>query len=235
MNIKKIYVALIALFALINITGCSNPFQKEAIIVNNTTKDTDIKENQNDTNIKIDNNENIIIEDIDEIDAQNEEEIVNYFEETEDNVTHTLNNSDNSETSKNKVTNFFVDAIDFIFYEKEINGVKFNDLTDSAKSKILNVVDRVDTSIENKFPNYKENIKDNSTKVYTEVSDKIKEGINYLEEKTEDKIGTENYDNLKDNYEEVKDKTKNGFDKIKDVIVSTKDKIKNWYEEKTGK
>ena len=235
MNIKKIYVALIALFALINITGCSNPFQKETIIVNNTTKDNDIKENQNDINTKTDNNENIIIEDIDEIDAQNEEEIVNYFEETEDNVTHTLNNSDNSETSKNKVTNFFVDAIDFIFYEKEINGVKFNDLTDSAKSKILNVVDRVDTSIENKFPNYKENIKDNSTKVYTEVSDKIKEGINYLEEKTEDKIGTENYDNLKDNYEEVKDKTKNGFDKIKDVIVGTKDKIKNWYEEKTGK
>ena len=42
----------------------------------------------------------------------------------------------------------------------------------------------------------------------------VKDGIDYLGQKTEEKIGTDNYNNLQESYEDVKDSTKNAIEVI---------------------
>lgn len=65
----------------------------------------------------------------------------------------------NNETSTlEKAKEKFITLVDFIFYDKEINGKKFDDLTSSAKAKIVYYTLMIDAKIDSKWPNYKNNI-----------------------------------------------------------------------------
>jgi len=242
---KKILSLLATGFVLISLTGCSNDldiFRKDAIIINqNDQKSNDnVQEN---TNVNSSNSNNVVEgnnrEATTNTNSNNstsgkEENIIEYFEKLESQTTEILN-SKNVSNAKEKVSEFFINIIDFIFYDKEINGVKYDELTNDAKLEILKIAQRMDTSIENKFPNYKEKISSTSKDVYSKVSDKVKEGIDYLGDKTEEKIGTDNYNNLQDSYEDMKDSTKNAIDVVGDNVTMAKEKVKTWYENKTGK
>ncbi len=52
----------------------------------------------------------------------------------------------------------FVLLIDFIFYDGKIKGKTFSELSDKAKAKIIYYTLLVDSKIDNKWPNYKQNI-----------------------------------------------------------------------------
>lgn len=240
---------LIIFISTIAITGCSNPFQKNAIVisekddkqekttVNDESYNEILSEQQNsktdnsDTYIQQDQDSEIIIDDGN---FHSEEEVTNYFSNIE-NETNTLLSSGTSSNIKDKVINSFVNVIDFIFYDKEIKGVKFKSLQNETKNKILDVASRMDKSIEKKFPNYKNKIKTTSKNTYDKITDKLKQAKEYVLEKTEENIGEENYNNLQQNYENLKESVKDTGEKIKDGAKSVKDKIKSWYEEKTGK
>lgn len=109
--------------------------------------------------------------------------------------------------------------VDFIFYDKEINGIKFNDLKEETKEEIYSTFCDIDQLIMTFTPNYKENIgekyeivKDFTTKTYYNSLNKIK-----------DSIGEENYNKIKD----IKDTTK---EKIKDSANNAKEYINKKYE-----
>ena len=57
----------------------------------------------------------------------------------DENVLAYFNNEVNTADTKSKGTlkNAFIKVVDFIFYEKDINGYYFKDLTDSAKLKVI--------------------------------------------------------------------------------------------------
>lgn len=63
----------------------------------------------------------------------------------------------------------FITLVDFIFYDGEIKGKKFNELTSSAKAKIIYYTLLVDAKIDAKWPNYKENIQDK----YNNIKEKL--------------------------------------------------------------
>jgi len=223
---KKILSIVTTGFILISLTGCSNnlskTLEKETVIVENN-------ENNNSLSTETVNNKTNKQEKF-----NNENEVVEYFNNIENEITNLLNN-DTTQNVKDKVTNFFVTTIDFIFYDKEIKGITFDSLTNETKLKILKIASTMDTKIENKFPNYKDKIKATSSKVYDSASTKIKEGINYLDEKAYEKLGEENYNNMKDGYEDMKKSFKNTGEIIKDEANKAKEKVKSWYEEKTNK
>lgn len=229
---KIVFIIILMTF----ITGCTNIFQKNVVITN-----TDKIENNNiDNNIEnsiieedVINEDEIIINDNDS-NFKSEEELITYFSNIEE-ENNKLLLMDRIEQVKDTITNSFVTIIDFIFYDKEIKGVKFKSLRNETKLKILEIADRMDNSIESKFPNYKDDIKSTSTKTYNKITDKLKSAKEYLNEKTKDVIGEENYNNLQENYQSLKESVKNVGEKIKEGSSQVKNKIKNWYEEKTGK
>ena len=101
---------------------------------------------------------------------------------------------------------FFIKMVDFIFYDKDINGIKFSELKEETKEDVYNTFCDIDALIMTFSPDYKENIgekyevvKDFTSKTYYNALDKIREAI-----------GDEKYDKVK----EIKDN--------KVVIVSDK-------------
>lgn len=142
--------------------------------------------------------------------------------------------SEENETIKEKAKGTFITIVDFIFYDAEIKGIKFDDLTEGAKENILETAHLIDSKIENKFPNYKETISDKTSNAYNKASEVIKKGANNVKEFSKEKLGEDNYNAIVDAKDELVYYTKNAFDIVGDVTSnlweSGKSKIKTWYE-----
>ena len=154
-----------------------------------------------------------------------EEEVLSYFRilenDTEENTKEgTLNKV------KDKINSAFFTTVDFIFYDKEIKGMTFNDLSDKAKVEILEIASNIDSIITKKFPNYKETIKGTGNKTYEFISEKIGK----LKNKIRDEIGPEKYNSISETLAKSKEKILDLKDSAIDVTGNTWGKLKDWYE-----
>lgn len=209
---KKLFI--IVLISTIIITGCSKPTTE--------VKATDKYEY------------NLIDEEV----IKTDEEFVTYINNVEQEVTAIAEKEEVTAEDQKVLENTFITLTDFIFYDGEINGVTFDELTDSAKEKVLDLYDKIDTKIESVFPNYKENIASTSKDVYANIKKEITELKDKIKDKYIDKHGQENYDNLENAYNEsketLKDSAKNTYETLKDVSTefyeNTKNKAENWYK-----
>ncbi len=152
------------------------------------------------------NNDDIVITNID----SDKEEIEYYLSEDPINMTML------GEKSKA----FFIKCVDFIFYDSEINGVTFKELSDEAKEDIYTTFCYIDELVVVYFPNYKENISEK----YTIVKDFTKKSYFYVLDKIKEAIGENNYEKIK----EIKDSV---IDTVSDTYENTKEKVKEWYED----
>lgn len=160
------------------------------------------------------------------VNITNENEVIDTF----NGYLAEVNNSTNDESYKNKAKNYFVRMVDFIFYEKEISGYKFNELTNSAKLKVISIALELDKSINNLFPNYKNEL----SKDYKNAKNRLI--TFYLESTTE----------FCTNYDVACTEAKNNFLVLKkslnltwSFITSIKDasvkELQSWYEIFSGK
>lgn len=135
---------------------------------------------------------------------------------------------------EHKVKAAFITIVDFIFYDSEINGIKFDDLTDGAKQNILNTAKTIDEKIMIKFPNYKETISSKAGSAFNKASDLIKKGANNINNFAKSHLGADNYQALIDAKDDLVYYTKNAFSFIKtttgNLWNSGKNKLKDWYE-----
>ena len=144
----------------------------------------------------------------------------------------------NKETVKEKLKENFIILTDFIFYGGTIKGKTFNELTISAKEEILELYEKIDNKIESVYPNYKEEIKDTSTKVYSKAKSMVISLKDYLKKSYIDSVGEDTYQKkmeiIKDTKEKVKEKTEPVIDtakeKTKETYEKTKDKLNTWYQ-----
>ena len=237
-NNKKIICILISGFIIVSISGCSktdsslnNTYKQNNEIItetNNTDENTkelnNIDEIQNTSN---NNSQNKITY------SDNDEIAIETFNNLNDEIDNLLN-SEKIEDVKETAKGTFITIVDFIFYDSEINGVTFDELTDSGKQKVLEIADKIDTKIENKFPNYKETISDTTKKAFNKASDLIKKGANNLNDFSKEKLGEDNYNAIIDAKDEFIDYTKQAIEIIgyvgSNVFESGKEYIKNWYE-----
>lgn len=209
---KKLFIMV--LISTIIITGCSKPTTE--------VKATDKYEY------------NLIDEEV----IKTDEEFVTYINNVEQEVTAIAEKEEVTAEDQKVLENTFITLTDFIFYDGEINGVTFDELSDSAKEKVLDLYDKIDTKIESVFPNYKENIASTSKDVYANIKKEITELKDKIKDKYIDKHGQENYDNLENAYNEsketLKDSAKNTYETLKDVSTefyeNTKNKAENWYK-----
>ena len=207
---------------------------------NNVSEDTsDDYEVVNTENISIDEyvNDSLVEEVFDDInnnnsdtdseDVYNEEDIVSYFRTMENEI-------EESSSFKEKFKEYFVNIVDFIFYNGEVNGYTFDELSGTTKAKIISIALKIDSMIEEYMPNYKENIFGTSSKVYNNVKEKLV--ILYMEISTD--ICENNEEDclkVKDIFTDIKNTCKIGWEFIKSLFGNGFLKIKEWYEIYSGK
>lgn len=227
------------------ITETSN--NQEKTIENNEEKVTNSKNNkENDTILhneetkSVNQEENIISND-DKIDSAKQPEqyteddktVINTFNNIENEVDNLLQ-SEATESTKDKLKGTFITVVDFIFYDAEINGIKFDDLTEGAKQNILETANNIDSKIDKKFPGYKETISDKTKNAYNKASEVIKKGATNIKNFSKEKLGEESYNAIIDAKDELVYYTKNAFNIIGNITSNVwekgKSKVKDWYE-----
>lgn len=177
--------------------------------------------------------------------AQNEEEVVSYISEVEQEVETLAQEQQNSKSVKEKLEDTFITLTDFIFYGGSIKGVTFQELTDSAKESVLTLYEKIDSTIESKFPNYKEDIKSTAKKSYTTVVSKASELKDTIISKYKEKVGEEAYNNVVDSFTEDKNRFQDAYtpyvekgkeigsqaiEKGKKAVGSAIGKLDSWYQ-----
>ena len=196
-NLKKL-IAMGALSFVLVTAGCSskeNNAEPENEVTTkvennneqeNTTNDNDVQETEN-------NNE-----DTNNEEATEDNAIVKYFEdknEEMDNLIYT----DNIEAADEFWNEYFIDAVDIIFYDKEYEGSSFSKLNPEAQQKCIDELQEVENKMNKINPNWKEdlgNIKGSTAEAYSNLLDII-----------EELIGTDNYNKIKN----IKDNIKNNL------------------------
>ena len=184
----------------------------------------------------------------DTTDASNEDEVISYVEEVEQKVkTYTQPSDYQSDFSiRETLEDTFISFTDFIFYDGTIKGVTFDELTDSAKEKILTLYEQIDSLIEKKFPNYKENISSTAKYEYTTVVSKAKELKDSIVSKYKEVVGEDAYNNVVSTFEEDKNNFQDAYspyvekgkeigsqaiEKGKKILDSASSKFDSWYQE----
>ena len=128
----------------------------------------------------------------------------------------------------------FITLVDFIFYDGTIKGVTFDELTESGKQKVLELASKIDNSLEEKSPGYKDKISDTAGKVLNKASEIIKDNATNMDNFAKESLGEENYQALIDASQKFKEKSKDALNFVQDsgskIINSTKDKLDKWYK-----
>lgn len=190
-----------------------NVIDKKEEIINNT--------NTNNTNT---NNSNTITY------SDKDTEVINSLNETLTKVKSNVSDNDFLDSAKG----VFISVVDFLFYDSSISGVTFDELTDSGKQKVLEIASSIDSTIENKFPGYKDAISDKASNAFNKASEIIKKGANDLNDFAREKLGEDNYQSIIDAKDELVYYTKNAINFIGDVSSSlwnsAEDKLNNWYQ-----
>jgi len=146
-----------------------------------------------------------------------EEVLVSYIE--------TISN----ENDENKLKNGFVTVVDFLFYGGEIYSKTFIELSNGAKLKIITLALKIDSKIDEYFPDYKESISNTTNKVYTSIKSKLVSL--YLD--TTVKVCNNNStlcEDAKEGLGELKKNFNITWEFIKDISGVGLTKLKNWYE-----
>ena len=194
-------------------------------INNRTIRSVNRADNKSD-NDSINNNDNSTISE--NKDNYSEDDVVDFFE---DNYSDIVNNGSNI---KEKVKGYFIDIIDFIFYNKKIMGYTFDDISNTAKIKVIAIALKIDNKIDEYFPGYKENISDNGNKVYSNVKEKLV--TNYLNLSVKIcSVDEMECKKAKAIFNDIKDNCKIGWDFIKKIIDVSGNSLKEWYEIYSGK
>ena len=136
-----------------------------------------------------------------------------------------------------KVKTNFIKIVDFIFYDTEINGVKWSELTASAKAKVVYYTLKIDNKIDEKFPNYKENISNKYNDLKAKLIAKYLDITNTIcsnSEHDEYHCGI-----VKQDFQLLKDSVGITWDVVVNAFKYGYDKstayLKTWYETFSGK
>ncbi len=150
---------------------------------------------------------------------KNEEVVIKFFQSSENEIT-------NDKSLSEKAKEAFVNVVDFIFYDKEIKGYTFKELTTNAKLKIIAIALKIDNKIDSYFPDYKDKIKG----TYTNIKDKLVEKYLELTDKLCEKVGADTCNQAKEDWETLKKNFSITGEYLKKLGITGTDKLKNWYE-----
>ncbi len=208
LHLKQIAATLAVGFVLV---GCSKENENLSVSsssqINSTSTISSTPSSTASSNLEQENQEETL--DTEEFD---------YFDQAKKEIKELIE-SEQVEQAKEKGKEYFITGVDFIFYDKEMNGVTFDDLTEEGKKVTLENLETIDGWIMEIAPDYKDKIgekyqvvKDFVSTTYYDVLESIKESLD------------------EENYSAIQEKK----NEIKESITSTKDKalekVSDWYQ-----
>lgn len=227
-----LFITILSFFLIKNKSDKMEKFEindSEKSENNNSENVNDGTESSSDGNSNVNKENNNKNTDLDSDNSDNnvssEEDVVSYFEKNYNEIDGT-----NWDNIKDKAKGYFITIVDFIFYNGEIKGHTFNELSTSAKLKIISIALKIDSKIEEYVPCYKETLSDK----YNNVKEKLV--TLYLDlsvdicKKHEDGCNT-----AKEIFKDIKDSCKIGWSFIKGLLSAGTSKLKDWYEIYSGK
>lgn len=212
-----------------------NNFKGENII--DSKESLNVKVNEDNGNLNVDSkyNYDLDIKDKDVIDngsidvnfdIPNGEKVINYFSNGLDKIKGYLSNVTISD-AKVKCREVFITFVDFIFYDTEIEGITFKELTVDIKNKIIDMVKSADELISSKYPNYKDMLSNKTRELFSNLKNNVQ---SFVEENVSSEVIQK--------YNEVKDDALSRFENTKEIITSKVEenpdmieKFKNKYNE----
>lgn len=218
---KKVIILSICLLFLA--TACTNK---------NESKSTSPKKEETTKEIVL------VTENTDKEEPVSDDEVVEYINDVTNEVSELDSEKSLSQKTKESLKKTFITLTDFIFYDGTIKGKTFKELSSEAQEKVLELYEKLDSKIESVFPNYKEEIKDTSTKTYSKVKEKAKELKEKIKSIYIERVGEDTYQKEMEIIENTKDKVvekaspiiSDVKDKAKETYTKTKDKLDKWYK-----
>ncbi len=194
--------------------------------LNNTDDKNNIKDNNVEKPDNEGNNSNIVNSNNKNEDEKADDVVISYLNRVE----AEMDKPSLGESAKE----YFITIIDFIFYKGTIKGHTFNELSNSAKLKVLSSALYLDSKIDKYFPGYKESISSTTKNIYTNIKANIISV--YLDITTT--ICNSNNElcaSAKDGFQSLKKNFGLTFDLIKEIAGDGVSNLKNWYEIWSGK
>lgn len=146
-----------------------------------------------------------------------------------------INKNANDKDFSKKAKATFISIVDFLFYEGTIKGVTFNELTENGKAKVLKLANKIDITLEEKSPGYKETISATTSKAYKKASQIIKDSANDINNFAKESLGDENYNSIIEAKDELLLYSKNALNFItgngSKILNDTKNKLNDWYQD----
>lgn len=213
-------IAIILSIVAIILSTSSNYFPFKNVTTNQDNNQSGIKDDEETTTPdKTEENSNIV----DKNEKPTENDVINYFSTKEKSISKT---NQEDKTLREKAKDTFVTIVDFIFYDKEIKGYKFKELTTSAKLKVIEIALSIDHKIDEYFPDYKDTIKDK----YNDIKGKL--ALKYLEFTSTlcEKVGQNTCNQAKEDFNNMKESFGFTWELIKELAASGSDKVKEFYE-----
>jgi len=157
------------------------------------------------------------------LEQENQEETLDteefdYFDQAKKEIKELIE-SEQVEQAKEKGKEYFITGVDFIFYDKEMNGVTFDDLTEEGKKVTLENLETIDGWIMEIAPDYKDKI----GKKYQVVKDFVSTTYYDALESIKESLGEENYSAIREKKNEIKESITNPKDKVLE-------KVSDWYQ-----
>ena len=162
--------------------------------------------------------------------AKNEDELLTSIEKDVDNNI--------KEENQGKIKSAFIKLVDFIFYDGEIKGYKFKELTDKGKAKVIYYALKIDGKIDDKWPGYKETISSKMKNIKSRLISKYMEITTNVCTKHPDLCDSlkSDFQLLKNTYKYTWEAIKGAFNEyIKPTGTNLIQKLKEWYQVYSGK
>lgn len=159
-----------------------------------------------------------------------EEDVIAYVE----NLNNEVDNANSNMSFKEKFKEKFILVVDFIFYDGEIKGYKFDELTNTAKAKVVFYALKIDSKINDLWPNYKEIIGDKVNDLKAKLIAKYMDVSTTICSKY-----PEDCENVKNDFKILKSSLSVTWDVVKNAFKygygKTTDYLRTWYEVFSGK
>lgn len=195
-------------------------------IEDNNTSNNDEKTNSNDdSNFNDNSTTNNVSSDSNNTSTNptiyQEEDVINYFKNLESN----LDKTKNDKTISQSVKDGFITIVDFLFYNKPINGKTFKELSSSAKLQVLKIALSIDSKIEDYFPNYKDSLSSKYQSIKSKVVAKYLDITSEICENNEDTCEA-----AKTGFSDMKQSFSLTWSFIKDIAGTGTAKLSSWYK-----
>ncbi len=200
--------------------------QKEKLLKRAPKKDDTSQDDEKTTNEETNEDPNHTTSSSPKPSKSADEEVLSYI----DDLDKKFKASDITDGLKNG----FITLVDFIFYEGSIKGHTFEDLSENAKLKVLEMTIYFDEKIDKYFPGYKESISTTTGKIYTTIKNEIIS--TYLNVATAAcETNSELCTTAKNTFTEIKKNLGLTWSLLKEIAKDGVTSLKKWYEIWSGK